>query len=110
MAEAQVIAAHTDGGAHTETVDEDGIREDVVVEGPEEFEEPEAEAVHCRHCGAESLVGSVDSDWLCAECGRYQDSAVCPVCKQPTRLSLLPNEHQPEAHSPKRRRKSHKEG
>lgn len=65
------------------------------------------DTVHCRHCGQPHEVqpGS-DPDFLCDACGRYQDSMLCPTCKQPARISLMPQDLVPEPHAPARRRKA----
>lgn len=66
--------------------------------------EPEVVAPsHCRHCGEEHEGDVPESgDFLCVHCGHYQDSMVCPTCKQPTRISLMPADLAPAVHKPKK--------
>ena len=69
--------------------------------------EPETEEVHCHWCGKPRELTADDSyDWLCDECGRFQDAMTCPTCHQLTRRTLMPQEMIPEAHAPSRRRKA----
>jgi hypothetical protein len=60
---------------------------------------------NCRHCGHLNDTTSTDGDWLCPNCERYQDQMTCPTCKQPARISLMPDEFAPTPHAPVRRRK-----
>ncbi len=56
----------------------------------------------CRWCGA-SHEGLPGEDWLCDECGRYQDAMICPTCGGLARVSLMPAEFVPEAATPKKK-------
>ena len=71
-------------------------------------EQEEAETLdvstHCRHCGKlAELDVTIDPDWLCTHCERYQDTVACPTCHQPSRASLMAPEDVPAAVKPKRR-------
>jgi len=55
----------------------------------EEVAAPTMQKVKCRHCGKASEHMSDDTDWLCPKCDHYQDTMACPVCWQPTRISLM---------------------
>lgn len=76
----------------------------VVEDQPEAAPEAEAEPQYCRHCGDEIS----DADGVCDNCGRLQDSAVCPTCGSVVRLSQLPEDMVPEAHAPKTRKRKAK--
>jgi predicted RNA-binding Zn-ribbon protein involved in translation (DUF1610 family) len=44
----------------------------------------------CAHCGVASIVDTeVTPDWLCPNCGRFQDSVVCPTCHSVVNRSAL---------------------
>jgi hypothetical protein len=71
------------------------------VEAPAEVVEAPPEVVddapamptseNCRWCGAaHDQMPDDPSDWLCADCGRYQDAMICPTCGGLARVSLLP--------------------
>jgi len=78
-----------------------------VVGEPEPAPEPPAEPVYCRHCGEQAPAGTdAESNWLCKECERYQDSQVCPTCQSVVSASQLPEDMIPEAHAPKKRKKA----
>lgn len=69
--------------------------------------EPEAEPVHCRHCGEQAPEGTdPEGNWLCKDCGRHQNSMVCPTCHSVVSASQLPKDMVPAAHAPRRRRKA----
>jgi rRNA maturation protein Nop10 len=65
-----------------------------------------SEPAHCYHCGMEAPEGTdAGADWLCDECGRYQQSQICPTCHSVVNVSQLPEGMVPEAHAPKKRKK-----
>lgn len=81
------------------------MTEDLVTEDqPVVQEEPAPlEPGNCRWCGVyhEPVEGET-ADWLCAECGRYQDAMVCPTCGNLARVSLLPSDMVPSPATPKK--------
>lgn len=83
---------------------------DVQEEGVEEEVLAPPVVVHCRHCG-QPHDGEVPEgdDWLCVNCEHYQDQMLCPTCKQPARISLMPADLAPAPHAPARRRKAKEE-
>ncbi len=57
---------------------------------------------YCRHCGAANeLEKGANPDYACKTCGQWQDTMACPVCGQPTRISLMSPDLVPEPHEPK---------
>ncbi len=86
------------------------MTEEFVVEPQAVVEEPEPapppEPGNCRWCGAyHEPVEGESADWQCAECERYQDATICPVCGGLARVSVLPPEYVPAAASPKKGKK-----
>ena len=57
--------------------------------------------VVCRHCGT-SYSAKAGADPRCPECGRYQDSIICPTCGQLARASLMKEGDVPAAAKPKK--------
>ena len=80
---------------------------EAVDEQADQTSDPDAQATHCRHCGAplDSAANS-GAEIQCPNCERYQDTIACPTCRQPARISLLPEGSAPEPHAPTRRRKA----
>lgn len=58
---------------------------------------------YCRWCGA--YREEADGDWLCGECERYQDAAICPTCGGLARVSLMPAGTVASPASPKKGKK-----
>lgn len=82
---------------------------------PEDEEQVAASPDYCRHCGEPKNVVTLKNavtltdtpydtgdDWLCASCEHWQDSMLCPTCKQPARISLMPADLAPKAAKPKK--------
>jgi hypothetical protein len=61
-----------------------------MTETPEVTEPSGPRMVACAHCEVESLVDTGETpDWLCSNCGRYQNSVVCPTCHSVVSRSQL---------------------
>ena len=62
--------------------------------------EAESSSITCRHCGKRYESSAADPQ--CPECGRYQDTVMCPTCHQPARASLLNEADVPKPAKPQK--------